>query len=291
MKETPLVFDSDGVPLIGMLHDASGQPELGVLFMVAGGPQYRLGGHRQLVQWSRQFAAAGIPVFRFDFKGMGDSYGDYAGFEDTGSDIRAAIDCLFREVPSLKRVVLWGECNACSASLFYAHRDSRVAGIAMLNPWVRTEAGEARAIVKHYYLKRLMEPSFWRKVLTFQFDVFGSLRSALGLVRKARAASDGAGQASGSLPDRMLHGLNRFEGGLMMVMSGRDLVPKEFDDLVASSPAWQAELAKHKVLRHDLPLADHTFSCAEWRDQVGNWGREWLESLRQQAPKSASCER
>lgn len=278
--EKPLVFMSDEIPLVGMLHGAEGEPELGVLVMVAGGPQYRIGGHRQLVQWARQYAEVGFPVLRFDFKGMGDSYGEYAGFENAGSDIRAAIDCFFDQVPSLRRVVLWGECNACSASLFYAHRDPRVAGIAMLNPWVRTEAGEARTIVKHYYLNRLMSPSFWRKVVTLQFDVFASLRSAIGLVRKARTKpSVEEGETEGSLPDRMLAGLKRFDGQLMMVMSGRDLVPKEFDELVAASPAWQEQLAKRKVLRHDLPLADHTFSCAEWRNQVGDWGLTWLNAL------------
>lgn len=277
--EKPLVFLSDGVPLVGMLHGAEGEAELGVLFMVAGGPQYRIGGHRQLVQWARQYAASGFPVLRFDFKGMGDSYGAYTGFEDVGNDIRAAIDCLFSQVPSLKRVVLWGECNACSASLFYAHQDPRVAGIAMLNPWVRTEAGEARTIVKHYYLNRLMSPSFWRKVVTLQFDVFGSLCSAIGLVRKAQGAPSSNGSGGGTLPERMLVGLQRFNGALMMVMSGRDLVPKEFDDLVASSPAWQEQLARHNVLRFDLALADHTFSCAEWRDQVGEWGGAWLGDL------------
>lgn len=290
VMEKPLVILSDGVPLVGMFHGADGEPDLGVLVMVAGGPQYRIGGHRQLVQWGRQFAEAGFPVLRFDFKGMGDSYGDYAGFEDTGSDIRSAINCLFEQVPSLKRVVLWGECNACSASLFYAHQDSRVAGIAMLNPWVRTEAGEARTIVKHYYLNRLMSPSFWRKVLSLQFDIFGSLRSAIGLVRKARGDSqDAGGNSGGSLPDRMLAGLKRFNGRLMMVMSGRDLVPKEFDELVSASTAWQEQLAKHHVLRHDLPLADHTFSCAEWRDQVGHWGLNWLHDLA--SPASAGQQR
>jgi hypothetical protein len=112
MNEIPIVFESNAIPLVGMLHQAQGNPELGVLVMVAGGPQYRIGGHRQLLLWARKFAAQGFPVFRFDFRGMGDSYGEYVGYENAEDDIRAAIDRLYEECPSLKGVVRYPRFNA-----------------------------------------------------------------------------------------------------------------------------------------------------------------------------------
>lgn len=282
MNEIPVVFESAATPLVGMLHQVSGNPDLGVLVMVAGGPQYRIGGHRQLLLWARKFAGDGFPVFRFDFRGMGDSYGEYLGYENTESDIRAAIDKFHQECPSLKGVVLWGECNACSASLFYAHKDPRVLGIVMLNPWVRTEQGQARAVVKHYYLNRLTERSFWNKVFTLKFDVLGSIRSAIQMISKARGSSvSNSAEITDRrpLPERMLEGLLRFRGRIMMVMSGRDLVPKEFDDLVAGDPVWKEQLVAHQTERHELPYADHTFSSGEWREQVAVWGIDWLHGL------------
>jgi exosortase A-associated hydrolase 1 len=298
MNETPIVFESRGLPLVGMLHHAEGNPQYGILVIVAGGPQYRIGGHRQLVLWARIFAAIGFPVLRFDFAGMGDSYGSYSGFEDAEGDLRAAIDRFFVEYPSLKGVILWGECNACSASLFYAHKDPRVTGIVMLNPWVRTEEGQAKAVVRHYYLNRLMQRSFWAKVLGLKFNVFTSLRSAVQMFSTAfgrggakRAnTNDDSMLSQGALPDRMLYGLSRFKGEVMLVMSGRDMVAKEFDDLIAAMPAWKKCLADRNTVRHDLPYADHTFSTAEWRDQVGQWGVEWLKPLRQLESHSAACE-
>lgn len=283
MNEIPIVFESNATPLVGMLHQAQGNPELGVLVMVAGGPQYRIGGHRQLVLWARKFAAQGFPVFRFDFRGMGDSYGQYVGYENAEGDIRAAIDRFYQECPSLKGVVLWGECNACSASLFYAYKDQRVLGIVMLNPWVRTEEGQARAVVKHYYLNRLTERSFWNKVFTLKFDFIGSMRSAIKMIAKARGNLRNGSSLTvmdrRPLPERMLEGLTHFRGRIMMVMSGRDLVPKEFDDLVARVPAWKEQLAERQTERHELPYADHTFSSGEWREQVAAWGIEWLKGL------------
>lgn len=293
MNAIPLRFACAGAPLIGMLHPADGRPELGVLIMVAGGPQYRIGGHRQLTLWSRKLSAEGYPVFRFDFRGMGDSYGEYRDFDAAEDDIRAALDRFFAEVPTLKNVVLWGECNACSAAAFFAHKEPRIKGIVMLNPWVRTEDGHAETVIKHYYLKRLTERSFWKKVFRFEFDALESARSAAKLFRLARRSStDGrsgpestaAGDdRSQPLPDRMLRGLANFKGQLMLVMSGRDIIAREFDQLLKRSPAWQTELAAHNTVRHELEYADHTFSSREWRDQVASWGVDWLRTV------SASC--
>jgi hypothetical protein len=59
-------------------------------------------------------------------------------------------------------------------------------------------------------------------------------------------------------------------------MSGRDMVSKEFEDLLQAVPAWQERLAACSTVRHDLQYADHTFSSSAWRDQVLEWGIEWL---------------
>lgn len=290
MNEKPIVLESTGVPLIGMLHLASGTQETGVLMMVAGGPQYRIGGHRQLVLWARKFSSQGFPVLRFDFSGMGDSYGEYLEFDNVEDDIKTAIDQFFKETPTLKQIVLWGECNACSASLFYAHKDVRIKGIVMLNPWVRTEQGKAKAVVKHYYLDRLKQRSFWVKVFSLKFDFVGSMKSAMKMISLARGQSASGLETSKKpakidvdrskpLPDRMLDGLSRFKGRIMLVMSGRDMISKEFDDLLQATPAWQEHLAACATVRHDLQYADHTFSTSEWREQVAEWGTDWLTNL------------
>jgi uncharacterized protein len=77
----------------------------------------------------------------------------------------------------------------------------------------------------------------------------------------------------------MLEGLSQFNGRIMLVMSGRDMVSKEFDDLLHAVPAWQERLEACSLVRHDLPFADHTFSTGAWRDQVAEWGIDWLRGL------------
>lgn len=288
MNEQAIAFDCQGVPLVGIVHRGENPGRRGVLVVVGGGPQCRVGGHRQLTLWARHLSAHGYPVMRFDYRGMGDSHGAFRGFEHVDEDIQAALDEFFRQVPQLEEVVLWGECDAASAILFYAHRDARVKGAVLLNPWVRTEEGAARATLRFYYVRRLMEPSFWRKVFSGRFNPFASAASALRLVMQARGAArpapppalpDGLSAALPAdlpLPDRMLAGLRRFRAPLMLVLGGRDIIAREFDLLTGGSPGWQQELGRATVTRHDLPEGDHTFSSALQRDQVAAWGLEWL---------------
>lgn len=287
MTETAVAFDCQGDTLIGVLHQPEQAQQRGVLFVVGGGPQYRAGGHRQLTLWARRLCSEGMAAFRFDYRGMGDAQGQFVGFEAVDDDIGAAIDRFCEAVPELKEVVLWGECDAASAILFYAYRDPRVKGVVLLNPWVRTQAGEAKAILRFYYLHRIMQRSFWQKVLSFRFNPFASAWSALKLMQRSRAprvksAPEPAGALGaaiardGPLPERLLLGLTRFQGPVMLVLSGRDLIAREFDELATRSPAWQEQFRRKPVTRHDLPGADHTFSSAEQRNQVVDWGVAWL---------------
>jgi exosortase A-associated hydrolase 1 len=289
MAEQALTIDCQGDAMVGILHRPAQPRRRGIVIVVGGGPQYRVGGHRQLVLWSRALCGAGYPVLRFDYRGMGDSQGRFRGFTDVDDDVRCAVDRLVADVPEVDEVVLWGECDAASAILLYAYRDRRVKGTMLLNPWVRTEALQAKAILRFYYLQRVLQPSFWRKLLSGRLNLGASLRSLQSLLRQSRLAAAGPAPSRSSdlrapisrdlpLPESMLQGLRQFEGRVLLVLSGRDLIAKEFDQLVRGSPAWQQALAARSTFRHDLPEGDHTFSSARLRGQVLHWGRDWLES-------------
>jgi uncharacterized protein len=288
MSETAVAFQCSGSQLAGIFHRPDVAARRGVVIVVGGGPQYRVGGHRQLVLWARRLAAAGYPTLRFDYRGMGDSYGEFRGFEGIHEDIRCAVDRLQQEYPDLQEIVLWGECDASSAIIFYAHSDPRIKGIVLLNPWARTEAGQARAMLKHYYLQRLLEPSFWKKVGTLRFNPVESLASLVSGVRRmlgsgkpsgaAAQSHDDAPAASAQLPTRLFYGLRRYQGRAMLVMSGRDYIAREFDELLKVEPRWAPEFKRISLARLDVPEGDHTFSSAAQRDKVVNFGLDWLRS-------------
>lgn len=288
MSETAISFYCQDVPLVGILHKPKQARRRGILIIVGGGPQYRVGGHRQLTLWARRLCTEGYPVLRFDYRGMGDAHGEFRGFLDIDDDISAAIDYFTSEIPELDEIVLWGECDAASAILFYAYRDARIKGMVLLNPWVRTEEGQAKTILRFYYLQRIMQPSFWKKFFTGQFNPFTSLKSAYDLIRKVRTAKETISPApidslvaipkTLPLTESLLLGMTKFTGSVMLVLSGRDLIAREFEELVGESVAWQEQLKQETVTRRDMLDGDHTFSSSAQRDQVVNWGLEWLRS-------------
>ena len=280
-EERALSFACRGAWLYGIVSLPAAPHPRGVLIVV-GGPQYRAGSHRQFTLLARDLAAAGIPAMRFDYRGMGDSEGELRNFENVEDDLRAAIDRFLAEVPGMKEVVLWGLCDGASAAAMYAPQDARVGGLVLLNPWVRTEEGAARATIKHYYRARLFDARLWKKIAGGQFDVKSSLRSLwrdLGKAFRPRPASAGVAVGSDApLPERMQAALTRFNGRVLVVLSGADLTAQEFADLSARPGAWQRLLAAPRFTKQKIDKADHTFSRRPWQDQVSNWTRDWLRS-------------
>jgi len=246
LPETPVIFDCQGESLVGILHHGIPAASRAVV-LVVGGPQYRVGSHRQFVLLARYLAAQGIPVLRFDYRGMGDSSGALQSFEAAKPDIRASIDCLFTHLPQVREVVLWGLCDAATVASFYAPTDNRVTGLVLANPWVRSEAGIARAYLQHYYWQRLVSRDFWYKLVSGRFQVRASLRSLLGFISRHRAEQLSTGASfSGAEPSldadlqtRMLQGLRAFAGRTLLILSGHDLTAKEFLDNALARQDWQ----------------------------------------------------
>jgi len=256
--EEAVCFDCAGEQLLGIVSLPPGKPgALGVV-VVVGGPQYRAGSHRMFVQLARRLATEGFAVLRFDVRGMGDSTGDAAGFEAQSDDIQAAIGALMQRVPQLRSVVLWGLCDGASAALLYLdeQNDRRVGGVCLVNPWAKSEAVEARAQVKHYYLDRLRQRDFWLKLLRGGVGpgALGELLQALRRARQPLRVEPLSYQA------RMLRGWNRRMPATLLVLSGRDYTAREFEEFAGSQPGWAAVLAAPGLVRVDIAGADHTFS-------------------------------
>lgn len=274
-NERPVSFACDGATLVGILHETSESATRGVL-VVVGGPQYRVGSHRQFVLLARTLASQGIPVLRFDYRGMGDSDGEFRGFEHLDHDIEAAIGAFREACPALREVVLWGLCDGASAAAFFAGRHpGAVAGLVMANPWVRTEQGLARSYVRNYYGQRLLQASFWRRLLGGEMQVVKALRSFLADVGKARRKP--APGPDAGLPARLRAALEAYRGPLLLLVSGRDLTAGEFL-ACAGGEGWAEALGRAVFRRVDFPESDHTFSRKAWKDEVAVACVAWLRS-------------
>ena len=274
IEQRALCFGCHACWLIGILSLPQ-QPRARGVLIVTGGPQYRAGSHRQFTLLARQLAAQGIPVLRFDYRGMGDSEGAARTFEAVDADLQCALQAFFDAVPELAEVILWGLCDGATAAALYAGQERRVCGLILLNPWVRTGQGAARATLRHYYRARLLERDFWRKLARGAVRpgaVLASLRQLLG------AAAARSQDAPAQLPARLFDALSDFDGKILIILSGKDLTAREFADLQKSSTPWRRLAAAAHVQQIELAGANHTFSRREWRDKVAQLSATWAMS-------------
>jgi exosortase A-associated hydrolase 1 len=260
--------------LAGILSLPDAPGPRGIL-IVTGGPQYRVGSHRQFVLLARALAAQGWPVLRFDLRGMGDSEGSPRDYRAAGPDIAGALAQFFDAVPALREVALWGLCDGATAAACHAPHDARVKALVLLNPWVRSSAGLARATLRHYYLPRLLQAAFWRKLASGGLRLGASLAS---LRQVAGAAREAAAQADDAPAPALLRALTQFQGKVLLVLSGDDLGAREWLALQDGDPAWRAVAARAEWTQAQVDGANHTFASAAWRGAVERRCAEWLQS-------------
>ena len=262
-QEFALTFKVGGHNRLAIVHPGEITNNTGVL-VVVGGPQYRVGSHRQFVQLSRYLAQVGISSMRFDCQGMGDSEGCKVPFDQIDGDIAGAINAFQLSQPQIKKIIIWGLCDAASAALIYSHQDDRVTGLVMLNPWLRSEKAMGKTMVKYYYLQRLFTKNFWKKLFTGKINVVASAKDAKGFVRDSITNEE---QALSGYQRRMLLGLQKFHGKLCLILSGADLTAREFDEQTHNNKAWQKLRNKGNEI-HRIAEADHTFSASEFKQKV-----------------------
>jgi exosortase A-associated hydrolase 1 len=289
MSESCITFDVKQKNLLGILHlpENAKSKDVGVLIIV-GGPQTRVGSHRQFVLLSRFLMENGIASMRFDYRGMGDSEGGEADYLDVSDDIHCAINA-FKAEANVKQVVLWGLCDAASSALIYQYHYpvNDVIGMILLNPWVRSEQGEAKTIMKHYYLNRLKDPALWRKVFSLKFDFKGSVSSFSDNLKKMLTSNPPVQAHSEEKPttnqdnyiQHMLRGLTSFQQQVLLVISGDDLTASEFLELLKSSKPWQQQIEAKVDKTHTIEKANHTFSTQQWREEVEQQSLDWVNSL------------
>lgn len=281
--EKAVLFACEGETLVGVLALPAEPPKEGPsigFIIVVGGPQYRGGSHRQFVQLSRDLAAAGHASLRFDVRGMGDSSGEARSFESITADIGAAVDTLASALPQGTPLALWGLCDGASAALLYLdqRRDTRIQGLCLLNPWVRSAQSQAATQVKHYYADRLRQREFWVKLISGRvaLSALGGLLNSVRAMASRPARAEAGGNGDGvSYQDRMARGWNAYGGATLVVLSGEDYTAKEFIEYTTGRTPWQRRMAQASVQRTDLPGADHTFSDAAIKARLAELIVQW----------------
>lgn len=160
-----IAFPCAGDTLVGTLDEAAGATGL---LIVSGGNEVRSGAHRGMAALAASLASEGVPVFRFDRRGVGDSEGANRGWAESADDIAAAAVAFRARMPGLGRLVGFGNCDAATALALYG-RAAGLGALILANPWTgeddRDDLPPAPAI-RARYAARLADPAQWRRLLT-----------------------------------------------------------------------------------------------------------------------------
>ena len=152
------------------------------------GVKTRVGPHRLYRKLSPPFLARGIPVLRVDFRGLGDSEGDWPDdslaqmyrLMELGhcvDDARAALDWLESQL-GIRNCIVGGLCGAAITALHLARDDSRLAALyaiglpSRLNGSAephRVSRGELQSH-RMRYLRKLARPASWMRFLFLRSD-------------------------------------------------------------------------------------------------------------------------
>lgn len=172
-------FTCKGATLFGTLDEGGTGRDVGVL-IVSGGNEVRAGAHRGMALLAARLAAAGIPVFRYDRRGVGDSTGVNTGNAHAEADLAAAL-ATFRAEGGVDRVLGFGNCDA--ATLLALEKSALgIDALLLANPWSgdETDALPPAAAIRATYAERLRDPAAWWRLARGGVD----LRKLVGGMRK-----------------------------------------------------------------------------------------------------------
>jgi alpha/beta superfamily hydrolase len=242
--EEQVSFLSQQQAISGVLHLPDTTPAPGVV-MCHGFTGHKAETHRLFVNAARDLAQHGLTVLRFDFRGSGDSAGEFRDMTISGeiADASAALDFLASHPQAdPNRLALLGLSMGGCVAACLAGRDVRVRALVL---WAAAAHPERlfNALAPEFAGKELLDYSGW-----------GLGRRFLEDLPNVQPLNEVKGYAGPSL---VIHGSN--------------------DQTVPPDDASDFRLALGgRCRRHLIQGADHVFSSLAWKSEVITLSREFL---------------
>lgn len=250
MGEIQACFNVYGMRLYGMLHvpDVPGNHPCAIF--CHGFTGHRIEAHRLFVKAARELVRFGMCAFRFDFRGSGESEGDFSEITITSEleDLCAAVQFVSSAggVDSNRLALIGLSLGGCVAAC-YAPTDERIkalvlwAAVARPNEIFREHLGGS--VINE------LEENGW-------IDIGG--------LKVSRAFFD-------ELPDvKPLEAAKAFNGRVLIIHGSDDQIVPVTDAYLYS------EAFGEKALLHIVDGADHTFARCHHKDEVIGLTCRWL---------------
>ena len=163
MNETPIFFDGKLDRLFGVLHRPAQEANGNAFVFCHPFAEEKLWAHRVFVNFARELARRGYAVLRFDYRGYGDSEGEFTHctLAHHAEDIEQAISFLHEQVGGIQKTGLLGLRLGASLAWLSAERCGIHGPLVLWDPVLNGE---------EYVLE------FLRSNLTTQLAVYGEVR-------------------------------------------------------------------------------------------------------------------
>ena len=269
MKERPVSFGPTKA-LSGILTEpAGGGAGRPAVLLLNAGLLHRVGPNRLYVTLARRLAAAGLPVLRFDYSGLGESEPRRDELTLEQSMLAEGIEAMSFLAASgvAERFVPMGLCAGAEQSQRLAHADARVVGAVLIDGYAyRTPGYHLREIARH-----LGSARSWRHLASSPRALRGLLGGGRG-PGAAPANNPGGVDFVREFPTRevclqQLQVILARDAELFLIFTGGGMA--EFYNYPGQFAATFPALRGHPRLRVDfMPLADHTFTLRSQQEAL-----------------------
>jgi uncharacterized protein len=305
--QTPVTFmNRGGLRLFGVVHTPSDAPTgAPTVLLLSPGVKMRVGPQGLYGLMADAFSQLGVSVFRFDYHGLGDSEGTLPERElrdvynriESGRYVDDTIDAMdwLQRTYGTRRFVLGGLCGGAVTGLLTGERDSRVEGLLALGmtPVLSASSNEASRYMttgqlqlsQKKYLKRVLSPQAWFRLLTLRADNQLIRRMASQWVRKllwlppaaSLATLPGNDNANPIIPPAFIAMLSR-RCPMLFVYGGSDRLRWEFEEKLLSRHHDRLAALPQTFEVHVVESANHVLTLREWQLEMLEVSCRWLQS-------------
>jgi pimeloyl-ACP methyl ester carboxylesterase len=302
---TPVSFrNRKGLKLFGVLHTPTRAcPGKLAVLLLSPGVKMRVGPERLYLQMTARFLELGLSVLRFDFHGLGDSEGtlpedqlrDVYNHIEVGRFVDDTVDAMnwMQQSYDSQQFILSGLCGGAITGLLTGERDPRVAGLLALGitPVLASRAAEASLYMtigqleaqQRMYLRRLLSPEAWFRLLTLRTDNRLIRRMMTHWVRKSlgrtpppvttpQAEADNANPLFPPAFFKMLSSRRP----MLLIFGGSDRLHWEYEEKFVARHRERLTSVPPLAEVHVVEHANHVLSLREWQEEMLDVTTRWL---------------